>query len=171
MDTAAREGATFDPPRLLALLARIGVEAATYEHEPVRTVVEAKAATAHVPASHCKNLFLRDRAGQRWLVVLPEERVLDLAALAALLDVRRLSFASPEELEARLGVLPGAVTPFAVVNDPERRVRVVLDRSLLSRPALKFHPLVNTATTVVSPEGLLRFLEAAGHPPALVDLG
>lgn len=161
----------FDPARLLAFLARIGVAAETYGHAPVFTVVEAKAATAHVPASHCKNLFLRDRAGQRWLVVLPEERVLDLAALAGLLDVRRLSFASPAELEERLGVLPGAVTPFAAVNDPARRVRVVLDRALLSRPALKFHPLVNTATTVVSPEGLLRFLEETGHPPTLVDLG
>lgn len=161
----------FDPPRLLAFLAEIGVPAATFEHEPVRTVVEAKAATGHIPASHCKNLFLRDKAGHRWLVVLPEERVLDLAALADLLDVRRLSFASPEELGARLGVLPGAVTPFAVVNDPGNRVRVVLDRGLLARPALKFHPLVNTATTVVSPDGLLRFLEAAGHPATLVDLG
>ena len=171
MDTAPAEGARFDPPRLLAFLAEIGVAAATYEHEPVRTVVEAKAATAHVPASHCKNLFLRDRAGQRWLVVLPEERVLDLGALASLLDVRRLSFASPGELEERLGVLPGAVTPFAVVNDPGKRVRVVLDRELLARPALKFHPLVNTATTVVSPDGLLRFLGETGHPPLLVDLG
>ena len=171
MDTAAPEGETFDPPRLLALLARIGVAAETFGHEPVRTVVEAKAATAHVPASHCKNLFLRDKAGQRWLVVLPEERLLDLGVLADLLDVRRLSFASPAELEERLGVLPGAVTPFAVVNDPGKRVRVVLDRALLARPALKFHPLVNTATTVVSPDGLLRFLDAAGHPPALVDLG
>ncbi len=171
MDTISKQGDAFDPPRLLALLAEIGVPATTFEHPPVRTVVEAKAATAHVPASHCKNLFLRDRAGQRWLVVLPEERALDLAALASLLDVRRLSFASPEELEERLGVLPGAVTPFAVVNDPGQRVRVVLDRALLARAALKFHPLVNTATTVVSPDGLLRFLEAAGHPPAFVDLG
>ena len=70
-----------------------------------------------------------------------------------------------------VATLPGAVTPFAVVNDPGRRVRVVLDRALLDRAALKFHPLVNTATTVVSPEGLLRFLEAAGHPPTLVGLG
>lgn len=171
MDTISKQGDAFDPPRLLAFLAGIGVPAATWDHEPVRTVVEAKAATGHVPASHCKNLFLRDKAGQRWLVVLPEERVLDLAALAALLDVRRLSFASPGELEERLGVLPGAVTPFAVVNDPGNRVRVVLDRALLSRDGLKFHPLVNTATTVVSPEGLLRFLEASGHPPTLVDLG
>lgn len=169
MATEARS-AVFDSAHLLAFLAEIGVAAETFEHEPVFTVVEAKAATAHVPASHCKNLFLRDKAGRRWLVVLPEERVLDLAALSSLLDVRRLSFASPEELEERLGVRPGAVTPFAVVNDPGNRVRVVLDRALLARAALKFHPLVNTATTVVSPEGLLRFLEAAGHPPTLVDL-
>ena len=106
------------------------------------------------------------------------EALVRVAELGTLAKAARSLHLSPSalsrrlgKLEERLGVLPGAVTPFAVVNDPGQRVRVVLDRALLARAALKFHPLVNTATTVVSPDGLLRFLEAAGHPPAFVDLG
>ncbi len=160
----------FDPARLLALLAALGVEARTYDHEPVLTVAEAKAATAHVEGCHCKNLFLEERGGATWLVVLDAERPLDLKGLAETLGTRRLSFSSAARLQERLGVPSGSVTPFAVVNDPDRKVRVVLDRDLLSRPSLKFHPLVNSRTTVVSPEGLLLFLESRGHPPTLVDL-
>ena len=161
----------FDPARLLARLEALGVDARTYPHDPVLTVAEAKVATAHVPGLHCKNLFLEDRKGSRWLVVLPAERALDLRLLAEALGTRRLSFASAGRLEEALGLTPGSVSPFGVVNDGTGRVRVVLDRALLDRPALKFHPLVNTMTTVISPEGLLRFLEESGHPPLLVDVG
>jgi len=159
-----------DAPRLLSRLAELGVEARTFDHDPVLTVAESKVATAHAAGRHCKNLFLEERGGATWLVVLPEDRPLDLRSLAEALGTRRLSFASAERLRERLGVASGSVSPFAVVNDPDRRVRVVLDRSLLSHPALKFHPLVNTRTTVVAPDGLLRFLDALGHPPILVDL-
>lgn len=160
----------YDPSRLLEFLGVLGVEARTFEHDPVLTVAEARLATAHVPGCHCKNLFLEERGGAHWLVVLPADRALDLRGLAEALGLRRLSFASPERLAERLGVTPGSVTPFAVVNDPGGKVRVVLDRDLLRSEALKFHPLVNTKTTVVSPESLLRFLEATSHAPRLVDL-
>lgn len=160
----------FDPPRLLALLEALGVDARTFDHEPVLTVAEARLATAHVPGLHCKNLFLEERGGACWLVVLPAEKPLDLRALAGALGLRRLSFASPSRLAGLLGVSPGSVTPFAVVNDPGGRVRVVLDRDLLRASALKFHPLVNTRTTVVSPAGLLTFLEGGRHAPRIVDL-
>jgi Ala-tRNA(Pro) deacylase len=164
------EDAPFDPPRLLALLAGLGIEARTVPHEPVLTVSEARVATGHVPGCHCKNLFLEDRKGAAWLVVLPAERLLDLRALAAALGTRRLSFASATRLQEALGLAPGSVSPFGVVNDGAGKVRVVLDRDLLARPALKFHPLANTSTTVISPEDLLRFLAETGHPPMLVDL-
>lgn len=160
----------FDPPRLLGLLGELGVEARTFEHDPVLTVAEARLATAHVPGCHCKNLFLEERGGTHWLVVLPADRALDLRALAEALGLRRLSFASPTRLAGLLGVSPGSVTPFAVVNDPGGKVRVVLDGALLRAEALKFHPLVNTRTTVVSPAGLLRFLDARRHAPRVVDL-
>jgi len=165
----ATDPAPYDSPRLLALLSKLGVEARTFDHDPVLTVAEAKVATAHVAGYHCKNLFLEERGGTAWLVVLPADRALDLRTLADALGLRRLSFASPGRLLERLGVTPGSVTPFAVVNDPGGRVRVVLDRALLHAEALKFHPLVNSRTTVVSPAGLLRFLEASAHPPRLVD--
>lgn len=160
-----------DPQDLLARLAALGVEAHTYAHDPVLTVAEARIATAHVPGAHCKNLFLEDRGGAAWLVVLSADRALDLRLLAETLGTRRLSFASAGRLGEMLGLTPGSVSPFGIVNDAEGKVRVVLDRDLLSRPALKFHPLVNTRTTVVSPEGLLKFLEGSNHPPLLVDLG
>jgi len=161
----------YDPPRLLARLAELGVEARTFDHDPVLTVAEAKVATAHVAGCHCKNLFLEERGGAYWLVVLRADRALDLRVLADAVGLRRLSFASPERLGEKLGVTPGSVTPFAVVNDPGGKVAVLLDRDLLDAEALKFHPLVNSRTTVVSPEGLLRFLEATSHPPRFVDLG
>jgi Ala-tRNA(Pro) deacylase len=160
----------FDPPRLFELLARLGIEARTYSHDAVLTVAEAKVATGHVPGCHCKNLFLEDRKGATWLVVLAAERLLDLRVLADALGTRRLSFASAGRLQETLCLSPGSVSPFGVANDVNGRVRVVLDRDLLARPALKFHPLVNTLTTVISPEGLLRFLEETGHPPLLADL-
>ena len=164
------QDAPFDPPRLLALLSGLGIEARTFHHEPVRTVSEARVATGHVPGCHCKNLLLEDRKGATWLVVLPAERLLDLRALAEALGTRRLSFADAPRLQEALGVAPGSVSPFGVVNDGAGKVRVVLDRDLLTRPALKFHPLANTSTTLISPDGLLRFLEATAHPPLLVDL-
>jgi Ala-tRNA(Pro) deacylase len=162
--------APFDPPRLLALLAGLGIEARTFPHEPVLTVSEAKTATGHLPGCHCKNLFLEDRKGAAWLVVLPADRPLDLRVLAEALGTRRLSFANALSLQESLGLAAGSVSPFGVVNDGAGRVRVVLDRDLLARPTLKFHPLANTLTTVIAPDGLLRFLEATAHPPLLVDL-
>ncbi len=162
--------APLDPAHLFSLLAGLGIEARTYPHEAVLTVSEAKAATGHVPGCHCKNLFLEDRNGTAWLVVLPAERLLDLKVLADALGTRRLSFANAGRLRELLGLAPGSVSPFGVGNDGNGRVRVVLDRDLLARPALKFHPLTNTMTTVITPEGLLRFLEATAHPPLVVDL-
>ena len=170
MEPDAAGSCPFDPPRLLARLAELGVDARTYDHEAVLTVAQAKAATAHVPGLHCKNLFLEERGGSCWLVVLPADKALDLRVLADALGTRRLSFASLPKLRERLGVGPGFVSPFAVVNDPGGTVRVVLDRDLLLGEALKFHPLDSSRTTVVAPGGLLRFLEASSHAPRLIDL-
>ena len=158
------------PDDLLARLAGLGIDARTYLHAPVFTVQEAKGATQGIEGTHCKNLFLVGRRGGFWLVVMREEKPLDLRALAEKIGAPRLSFASPETMGEVLGVRPGAVSPFATVHDAGRRVRVVLDRELLVRRALKFHPLVNDRTTVVEPDGLLRFLDSTGHVPTFVDL-
>lgn len=123
-----------------------------------------------LPGAHCKSLFLRDRKGGLWLVVVLEERRLDLKALADLLAAPRFSFGSPELLAEVLGVTPGSVTPFALMNDRERRVRPVLDAEMLRRDPVNYHPLVNTATTAISAADLLRFIAACGHEPRVLEL-
>ena len=155
---------------LLAFLAAHGIAQRTAWHPAVFTVAEAKAWRGDLPGAHTKNLFLIDRKGSLWLVVAEEDRAVDLKALRRALSAPALSFAKPEALRETLGVEPGSVTPFGVINDRAGRVTVVLDRTLMAAPLLNFHPLVNTATTAIAPDGLLTFLAATGHPPRLVTL-
>ena len=176
-ETAAPEGRLNDgrppasPEALLDRLGALGIAARTVEHAPVFTVEEAKALRGNLPGAHIKNLFLRNKKGAMWLVVCLEDREIDLKRLGEALGAGRFSFGSAERLMAYLGVLPGAVTPFAVINDTGGAVRVVLDRGLLELSPVNCHPLVNHMTTAVSPEDLRRFLEAEGHEPDLLDLG
>lgn len=155
---------------LLGYLDSLGIETTTVAHEAVFTVEESQRLRGDIPGAHTKALFLRSRDGQLFLLVAAADRSPDLKSLAPSLDTGRLSLASREELLRHLGVVPGAVSPFAVVNDREGVVRVVLDRQLLSAERLNFHPLDNTQTTGVTPDGLLRFLDAVAHPPGLVDV-
>ncbi|MCK8785762.1 prolyl-tRNA synthetase associated domain-containing protein [Roseomonas sp. NAR14] len=160
------------PAGLLARLAALGIEAETVEHPPLFTVAESKALRGGLPGLHAKSLFLEPRAGPRVLAVLEEDRRVSINALGRLLGVGRLGFATPGTLLAELGVAPGSVTPFALVNAAPGTVRVVLDRVLAEAAAgvrLNFHPLVNTATTAIRPGDLLRFLRHLGHEPAVID--
>jgi len=141
------------------------------EHRPVFTVAESKGLRAEFPGGHTKNLFLRNKKGRMWLVTCLEDRVIDLKELAERLGAGRFSFASAQRLMHYLGVIPGAVTPFAVINDHGGVVHMVLDAGLLEHDPLNFHPLDNAMTTAVSADGLLRFLEYADHPPQIVELG
>jgi Ala-tRNA(Pro) deacylase len=157
------------PIQLLAYLAQLGIETRTVTHPAVFTVDEAKRLRGKLPGAHSKSLFLRNKKGRMWLVVALEDRPIDLKALGERLDAGRLSFGSPERLMRSLGVIPGAVTPFGAINDPDQKVQIVLDSSMLEGPLLNFHPLDNTQTTAISPEGLVQFLEATGHAPQLVE--
>ena len=157
--------------RLFACLAELGIETETREHPPVYTVAEAERHTGHLPGAHTKNLFLEDRKGGPWLVVCRADQPVRINALARLLGAPRMRFAEPERLLEVLGVVPGAVTPFALLNDVQRRVRVVLDRALLACDPLNFHPLDNAATTAIGREDFLRFLAHLGYRPEIVDLG
>ncbi len=157
------------PAELFARLEALGIAATNYEHPAVYTVEESKALCGELAGAHIKNLFLRNKKGVMWLVTCQEDREIDLKALGATLGAGRLSFGSAERLMANLGVLPGAVTPFAVVNDRQGQVAVALDRALVAADRVNCHPLVNTMTTAVSGADLLRFLEAEGHPPRLLD--
>ncbi len=156
---------------LLDRLSDLGIDVQTIEHEPVFTVEEAKANRGKLAGAHTKNLFLRDKKKKMWLVVCREDRSVDLKKLPTLLRSARLSFGSAQRLMENLGVIPGAVTPFAVINDHGLNVQVAIERSLLDDAAWNFHPLDNARTTSIQPQDMLRFLEAQEHNPQLVDLG
>ena len=155
---------------LYARFEDLGLDTTTHTHHAVFTVEDAKATRDQVPGMHCKNLFLRDAKKQYWLVVAPADLPLDMKALAPVIGSKRLSFGSPERLKEVLGVVPGSVTPFALINDEDRQVNVVLDRTMMDQEMVSYHPLTNTATTALTPEALLVFIRSCGHDPKIVDL-
>ena len=157
--------------QLLAFLGEIGLETTTVSHPPVFTVEEAKRLRGELPGAHSKSLFLRNKKGRMWLVVVLEDRKIDLKELGEQLGAGRLSFGSPDRLMRYLGVIPGAVTPFGAYNDHDHNVQIVLDRTMMDSPVLNFHPLDNTRTTAITPDGLIEFLEATGHSPELIEFG
>lgn len=159
------------PQELLSRLESLGIDAHTFSHPPVYTVDEAKEKRGPLDGAHTKNLFVRDKKGAMWLIVALEDRPVDLKALARTLGHRGFSFGSEERLMRYLGVIPGAVTPFGVVNDHTRAVRVALDRGLLEHEVWNFHPLDNGMTTRLRSADMLRFLDAVGHAPTWIELG
>lgn len=159
----------FSPAELFAFLDAHGIAHATVEHPPVFTVADGEHIKASMPGGHTKNLFLKDGKDQLWLVSALGETAIDLKALPRAIGSARLSFGKAELMEAVLGVAPGSVTAFALINDRGRKVRFVLDKALLDHDPINFHPLTNAATTAVSREGLLAFFAAVGVEPLLVD--
>jgi Ala-tRNA(Pro) deacylase len=156
------------PDELFAYLDAVGIAYQTVTHPAVFTVEEARAFRGNAVGGHTKNLFLRDKKGALYLVVAPEDAAIELKSLHRLLGASgRFSFGSAELMRELLGVEPGAVTPFAVINDKTGRVAVILDAAMMVHDVLNFHPLVNTGTTTISREGLLKFLEATGHHPRI----
>ncbi len=158
------------PDALFARMDALGITHHTRRHDPVFTVEEARAVRGDLPGVHTKNLFVRDKKERMWLLVFEADREVDLHAIARRIGSKRLSFGSPRRLMQYLGVIPGAVNPFAVMNDRTGVVQVVLDRVVLEGDPINFHPLDNAMTTAVSAEGLVHFLEAERHPPVIVDL-
>ncbi|MDR3498406.1 MAG: prolyl-tRNA synthetase associated domain-containing protein [Parvibaculum sp.] len=159
----------------LAWLEGRGVAHETRLHEPLHTVEEAQAARAGWGApwdrgGHCKNLFLKDKKGALFLIVTLEDRPLKLNRLSKPLGSARLSFANADLLWEVLGVRPGSVTPFALVNDAPPSVTAVLDAPMLAHERLHFHPLDNRATTAIARDDLLAVLRATGHEPIILDL-
>lgn len=154
---------------VLTLLDTLGVAYTLHKHPPLATVEDALPHWAGLPGVACKNLFLKDAKAQYWLVSVPFDRVVDLRSLPERIGSRRLSFGRPERLMEVLGILPGSVSPLALVNDRDLRVNMILDRWMMGQDLLHFHPLDNTATVTLSPDGLLRFIHHCGHHPCLVD--
>lgn len=156
--------------QLFSFLDRIGVAHETVRHPPFFTVEEGRDFKSRFPGGHSKNLFLKDKKGALFLAVALADTAVDLKALSKRVARGRLSFGSPELLRETLGVTPGSVTPFALLNDPEARVGAIVDRALLAHDPVYFHPLENTASTAVSPDGLLAFIRATGREPLILDL-
>ena len=141
----------------------------TIEHEPFFTVEQARAFREKSDAGHTKNLFLKDDRRQFWLIVAHADTAIPLRILAKNLPAKNLRFAQPELLMEVLGVIPGSVSPFALLNDIDQKVRVIIDQKLYSFDAVGFHPLRNTATTVINPRDLDRFIEQIGNYYTVID--
>jgi Ala-tRNA(Pro) deacylase len=157
--------------KLFARVDELGIRSTTVEHAPMFTVEQSRELREALPGAHTKNLFLTDKQDHAVLVVAKADTRVDLKALAGRLGRGRFSFGKPPLLAAVLGVPPGSVTPFALINDPKARVTVVVDAALLGYDEVNCHPLTNSATTRIATADLLRFVRACGHEPVILPLG
>ena len=159
------------PDELFAFLDSLGINHATVKHPPLFTVEQSRTLRGQIPGGHTKNLFLRDKKHELYLVVAPEDASVDLKSLHRVLGATgRFSFGSSDLLREVWGVEPGAVTPFGAINDPQARVTVVLDAAMMEHETLNYHPLINTMTTSIARGDLVKFLEATGHLPRIERL-
>ncbi len=170
MSAATAEPAT--RADLFSLFEKLAIDYQTVEHRPVFTVDEGRDLKAGMPGGHSKNLFLKDKKGSLYLAVAWCDTTVDLVGLGKALGAKgRLSFGKSELMSDTLGVIPGAVTPFALINETAQEIRdVVLDRALLQFDQVWFHPLENNATTGLRAEYLLKFIRHCGFEPRLIDL-
>ena len=159
------------PDALFAALDRLGIAHPTVSHPPLFTVEQSQSLRGTIAGAHTKNLFLRDKKGALFLVTTLEDAVIELKSLHRRLGASgRFSFGSAELMREVLGVEPGAVTPFGVLNDTAGRVTMVLDAGLMEHAVINAHPLVNTMTTSVARGDLVKFLESTGHPPRIIGV-
>lgn len=156
---------------LLAFLERLSIRTETREHPPVFTVAESQALREDIPGGHTKNLFLKDKKGRYFLLTVGETAEIDLKRIHAVIGAQgRVSFGKPEALMELLGVVPGAVTCFGIVNDTNNKVTLIFDEALMAHEIINGHPLRNDATTSIRREDLKRFVEATGHAFTVLNL-
>ena len=167
--SAFKDSLPTTPETLIDKLENLNVVFTSHHHPPLRTVEDSKGYRDNMPGMHVKNLYLRDKKKRNYLIVAEEDRVIDLKSLHTIIGSDRLSFGSSDRLFEMLGVRPGAVSPFALINDLEHQVSLLIDEDLMMAETLYFHPLVNDMTLGVTPEGLSRFLAATGHQPQLIN--
>ena len=149
----------------------INVTYERFDHPAVYTVSEAKKLSPEMDGASTKNLFLRDKKGIRhFLVVVPQDKQVDLKELSSILEASRLSFASPDRLKKYLGIEPGSVSILALLNDPEKTVEIFVDNELWNAEIILCHPLVNTSTLAITRDGIKQFLEKTGHNLMLVEI-
>ena len=156
------------PDDLFAFLDQLGIPHPTVTHAPLFTVEESQALRGVIPGGHTKNLFLKDKKGALYLVTALEDAAIELKSLHRRLGASgRFSFGAADQMREVLGIEPGAVTPFAAMNDTAQRVTVVLDQALMTHSVINCHPLRNTMTTSITRDDLVKFLEATGHRPRI----
>jgi Ala-tRNA(Pro) deacylase len=158
------------PEALLAVFDKLGITYTKYDHAPVFTVAESEHLYTVIPGLHCRNLFLRDKKKAMFLVVVADHTPVDIKQLEEKLGCGRLSFGSAERLWENLGVRPGSVCPFSVINDTNHAVQVVLDAAMMQSDLVCYHPMINSMTVSLTPKDLLRFFEHTGHEPVRIDL-
>jgi Ala-tRNA(Pro) deacylase len=155
---------------LFEYLAHLGISTTTVEHEPLFTVEQADKLASDIPGGHIKNLFLKDDKKQLWLIVAEDHAKIELKKVGTALNTKGLRFADAQLLWQTLGVKPGSVTPFALINDPDHKVKVIIDKTLLDCDIINAHPLENTATTSIAVADFKKFLEAIGNAIQIIDL-
>lgn len=155
---------------LYRVLDRLAIAYEIHEHEPTFTVAESDHLKTHIPGIHCRNLFLRDKKKAMFLVVAANDTAVDLKKLQNLIDSARLSFGSPDRLWEFLGVKPGSVCPFAVINDTQCQIQVILDQDMMTGGLVNYHPMDNAKTISLTPADLLKFFAHTGHEAKIMDL-
>ena len=156
--------------KLFSKLDELGIAHNTIDHAPVFTVEERASVKAKMPGAHSKNLFLKDKAGQFFLICAKSDTPIRLNKLHPHLGSKRLSFGKAEALLEKLGVTPGSVTLFSIINDTKQDVTLIIDQRLTEHDVVNFHPLLNDATTAISSDDMIKFATATGHNPVILDL-
>lgn len=154
---------------LFSQLDALGIDHKTHDHMPVFTVEDSAAIKADIPGGHSKNLFLKDKAGAFFLICAQSDTPIKINRLHPILKCKRLSFGKPDALLETLGVTPGSVTLFSIINDLEHAVTLIIDQRLTDHEAVNFHPLLNDATTTISSQDMIKFAKATGHDPIILD--
>lgn len=158
------------PQALMQRLEELGIDYTLHHHKAVFTVAEAMEVERDMEGAQCRNLFLRDKKKNNFLVVLRNETEVDIKKLQPLIGADKLSFGSADRLMEYLGVRPGSVCPYAIINDVGQNVKIILDKSMMQASCVNYHPLINTMTIGCTPDDLLRFIESTGHTPYVMDL-
>lgn len=159
----------FNDEDLLRKLDELSIKTVLHSHEPLMTVEDQKAHTHLLPGAHCKNLFLKDKSKSFWMITALDDTTINLKNAAAQLGAGKFSFAKPEEMLDLLGITPGSVSPFALINDVSNAVTFVLEKGMLTHSHQNFHPLRNDRTVTITSDDFLTFLKSIKHEPVLLD--
>jgi Ala-tRNA(Pro) deacylase len=158
------------PESLMEGLKALNIDFTLHHHEAVYTVAESEKVDAKIPGTHCRNLFLRDKKKKNFLVVLQNATEVEMKKLPDVIGSGRLSFGSDDRLWQYLGVRPGSVCPFSIINDTDHQVKIILDKSMMETDIVNYHPLLNTMTVGLKPDDLMKFIESTGHEAHIVDM-